>query len=89
MMKSENDIVKTPTDGGIREDIPAKFKEKYQKWKTEMLASDYGRQEWERYESNKNFILTITVSSNEGQGAGTGLYKWNGYGNINSLFHSC
>src|SRR5438552_2322636 len=41
MIESENDIVKTPTDGGIREDIPAKFKEKYQKWKTELLSSDY------------------------------------------------
>ena len=82
MIESENDIVKTPTDGGIREDIPAKFKEKYLKWKTELMSSDYGHQEWERYEANKNFILTITVSGTEGQGAGTGEYKWNDEGEL-------
>src|SRR5690242_12547974 len=51
----KNDVVKTPTDGGIREDIPVKFQEKYQKWKVELLASDYGRAEWEKYSTNKNF----------------------------------
>ena len=53
MIESENDTVKTPVDGGIREDIPIKFKEKYLKWKTELMSSDYGHQEWERYESIK------------------------------------
>jgi len=79
---SKNDVVKTPTDGGIREVIPAKYKQKYQKWKDELLASEYGRGEWERYFSNKNFILTITISGNEGQGAGTGDYKWNDEGEL-------
>ena len=82
MIESENDTVKTPVDGGIREDIPIKFKEKYLKWKTELMSSDYGHQEWERYESNKNFILTITVSGVEGQGAGTGEYRWNDAGEL-------
>lgn len=82
LVTSERDIVKTPTDGGIREDIPVKYQQKYQKWKVELMASDYGRQQWEKYSSNKNFILTITVSSKEGQGAGTGEYKWNDEGEL-------
>jgi len=76
------DVVKTPTDGGIKEDIPAKYQQKYQKWKDELLASDYGREEWEKYANNKNFILTITMSGKEGQGAGTGEYKWNDSGEL-------
>ena len=79
---SFDDIVPTPTDGGIKEIIPLKFQQKYQKWKGELLASDYGRQEWEKYATNKNFILTITISSTEGQGAGTGEYKWNEAGEL-------
>ncbi len=29
--------VATPTDGGIREDIPGKFRAKYDMWKAELL----------------------------------------------------
>ncbi len=79
---SNDDVVPTPEDGGIREIIPVKFREKYQKWKDEMLAGTYGRQEWERYAANKKFILTITVSTGEKQGAGTGEYKWNDSGEL-------
>jgi hypothetical protein len=81
-VRSENDTVPTPSDGGIREVIQTKFQQKYQKWKDEFLTGEYGRQEWEKYSSNKNFILTITVASEEGQGAGTGEYKWNDAGEL-------
>jgi len=66
-----NTIVSKPTDGGIREDIPAKFRDRYAKWKEELLSTDFGRQQWESYANNKNFILTITMSNKRGQGAGT------------------
>ncbi len=69
-------IIKTPTDGGIREDIPAKYREKYAAWKNEFLSTDLGRQQWETYGSNKHFILTITISSKHSQGAGTDKYLW-------------
>jgi len=75
-------IVKTPTDGGIREDIPEKFKERYAKWKEELLATDFGRQQWESYAANKGFILTITMSGKRGQGAGTDQYLWDESGNF-------
>src|SRR5688500_3824102 len=42
-------VIKTLTDGGIKEDIPKKYREKYQKWKTQLLSTDFGRQQWESY----------------------------------------
>src|SRR5262245_3727313 len=42
-------IVKTPTDGGIREDIPGKYHERYERWKSELLSTEVGREQWERY----------------------------------------
>jgi hypothetical protein len=69
-------IIKTPTDGGIREDISAKYKERYEKWKAEFLSTDFGRQQWDNYANNKNFILTITINGSKGKGAGTDKYLW-------------
>jgi hypothetical protein len=69
-------IVKTPTDGGIREEIADKYREKYGKWKEELLSTDFGRQQWEAYANDKGFILTITISDKRGQGAGTDKYLW-------------
>lgn len=80
---SDNDrVVKTPTDGGIVEKIPAKYQERYNKWKTELLSTDFGRAQWDKYANNKNFILEITVSDKENQGAGTGNYQWNEQGEL-------
>ena len=72
--------VKTPTDGGIREDIPDKYKERFEKWKTELLSTEFGRQQWDTYANNKQFILKITVSDERGKGAGTGSYQWDDEG---------
>lgn len=75
-------VVQTPTDGGIVENIPAKYQLRYQKWKTEMLATDFGRLQWEQFSNNKNFVLKISVSNKENQGAGTGDYLWNEQGEL-------
>lgn len=75
-------IVETPTDGGIVENIPLKYLSRYEKWKNELLSTEYGRQQWEKYSQNKNFILKITVSNKENQGAGTGEYEWNPQGEL-------
>jgi hypothetical protein len=79
-----NDIntVEKPTDGGIKEIIPDKFQERYRKWKAEFLSTEPGRQQWESYLNNKHFILTITIVSSEGQGAGTGKYQWDETGQL-------
>jgi hypothetical protein len=72
--------VKTPTDGGIREEIPDKYKDRYERWKTELLSTEFGRQQWDSYANNKQFVLTITVSDDRGKGAGTDKYMWNDEG---------
>lgn len=69
-------VIKTPTDGGIREDIPAKYKDRFERWKTELFSTEIGRQQWDSYASNKGFILTITVSDKKDKGAGTDKYLW-------------
>ena len=75
-------IVKTPTDGGIREDVPVKFKERYEKWKAELLSTEFGRQQWDYYANNKGFILTIKLSGKKDKGAGTENYLWDDMGNF-------
>lgn len=77
-----SDVINTPTDGGIREEILEKFRERFEKWKKEFLASDFGREQWNYYATNKNFILKIKVNTEEGQGAGTSDYLWDENGNL-------
>lgn len=71
-----------PKDGGIRESIPRKFEQRYRKWKDELLASEFGREQWERYASNKNFVLKIVVSNDNERGAATGDYEWTEAGEL-------
>ncbi len=68
--------------GGIREEIPAKYAERYQAWKKEFLATESGRQQWHRYSTDPNLKLTITVSRDNSEGATTGKYKWNESGEL-------
>jgi hypothetical protein len=75
-------VVPTPTDGGIKVDIPDKFKDKFEAWKTELLSTDFGRQQWDQYANNKNFVLTITLSNKKGKGAGTDKYLWDDSGKL-------
>jgi hypothetical protein len=69
-------VIKTPTDGGIRLDIPDKYKDRFAVWKAELLSTDFGRQQWDQYADDKSFILTITISNKKGKGAGTDKYLW-------------
>ena len=62
-------IVDTPTDGGIREEIPAKHRQRFEKWKAELLATEWGREQWNKYTNNRNFALTILVSGSREKGA--------------------
>lgn len=75
-------IVATPTDGGIREDIPKKYLERYEKWKAELLSTEFGRRQWEAYASNKEFVLTIKIDGDKGKGAGTDKFQWDDKGNF-------
>lgn len=73
-------IIKTPADGGIREEIPAKYKARFEKWKAELRATEFGRMQWDNYAKNKNFILTIEVASSRGKGGGTDKFLWDDEG---------
>ena len=75
------EVVATPTDGGIREDIPKKYRDRYEKWKAELLSTEFGRGQWEAYAENKGFVLTIKVSGDKEKGAGTDKFQWNDKGN--------
>ena len=77
-----SNIVETPTNGGIKEIIPKKYLERYNKWKTEFLSTELGRGQWENYANNKQFILKIKVSSDKKQGAKTDDYLWNEAGDF-------
>ncbi|PYS98254.1 MAG: hypothetical protein DMF63_16505 [Acidobacteria bacterium] len=74
-------IVKTPTDGGIKEDVSPKYRERFEKWKSELLATELGRDQWNKYANNKSFVLTIVVSGDR-KGAGTDKYQWNDEGKL-------
>lgn len=75
-------IVKRPTDGGIKEVIPNRYEDRFAKWKAELLSTAFGREQWDRYANNKNFILTVVVKGDYGKGAGTDNFLWDEDGNF-------
>ena len=70
------------TGGGIKEDIPSKYLERYQAWKKEFLSTESGREQWQRYATDPLLKLTITVTRDNAEGATTGKYKWNDNGQL-------
>ena len=68
--------------GGIREDVPAKYMARYQQWKKEFLATETARQQWATYQTNTNFTLTIVVSRDNPEGGSTSNYHWNDAGRL-------
>lgn len=69
-------------DGGIKEDIPDKYLSRYLAWKNDFLSTPAGREQWRLFESNPQFTLTITMSSDNAEGASTGKYRWNQAGKL-------
>jgi hypothetical protein len=70
-------FVPTPRDGGIHEDIPKSYRSRYDRWKAELLSTEFGRTRWQRFAEDKEFRLNIRVSSERGMGAGTDKFEWN------------
>jgi YD repeat-containing protein len=68
--------------GGIREEIPLKYVNRYNEWKEEFLSTDAGRSQWNSYQNNPNFTLNIVVARENAEGATTGKYKWNEAGQL-------
>src|SRR5262244_2571496 len=48
------------TTGGIREEIPDRYKTRYQQWKAEFLSTPIGQAQWEVYARHPHLVLTIT-----------------------------
>ncbi len=69
-------------EGGIKEDIPQKYKARYQQWKTEFLSTELGRSQWATFENNAQVSLTIKMTRENPKGAGTGQYKWDDSGQL-------
>lgn len=75
-------IAARPVDGGIREDIPSKYKDRYEKWKAELLSTPFGREQWDNYANNKAFVLKIVVNGGQKMGAGTDKFVWDDEGQL-------
>ena len=78
----ENYVASPPSANGIREIVPPKYQRRYNEWKAEFLSTEIGRIQWNMYRNHPNFLLTITVSGESTQGAGSGGYKWNKNGDL-------
>jgi hypothetical protein len=67
---------------GIKEIVPQAIRDRYRKWKAELLSTDFGRKQWDHYANNKEFLLTIVVSEKRKYGAGTDDFEWNDAGEL-------
>ena len=76
-----NSVAPVPR-GGLVENVPAKYRERYLAWKNDLLSTESGRVQWETYTSNPRFTLTVVVSEDDRHGAGTGSYKWDDAGQL-------
>ena len=72
----------TSDEGGIKEVIPEKYAGRYQAWKNDFLSTPAGREQWQFFEANPQFTLTITMASENAEGASTGKYRWNQAGQL-------
>ena len=68
--------------GGIREEVPDKYKARYAGWKKEFLSTETGRAQWDTFAKGDRLTLTIMVTRDNAKGAGTGQYKWDDEGRL-------
>ena len=61
---------------GLNEQVPERYRERYDRWREAFLSTDIGRELWRSYACNPDFRLTIAVSENLGHG---GLVKMDDY----------
>ncbi|HSE37385.1 MAG TPA: hypothetical protein VLG74_08800, partial [Blastocatellia bacterium] len=70
------------TGGGIQEEIPKRYNDRYLEWKKEFLASATGRGQWDTYAHHPRLVLTITMSADQRDGARTDKYEWDDSGGL-------
>src|SRR4051794_9095318 len=71
-----NEIADPPTDPGIRVDVSDKYRARFVKWQAELVSTEFGRAQWERYSTNRHFLLVIKVDPDRGMGGGTDKFTW-------------
>jgi hypothetical protein len=79
---SNNSRLPDPVTVGIKEEIPEKYRKRYEEWKKDFLSTENGRQQWEAYTGNSHFLLTIKMTRENRNGAATGSYKWDDSGKL-------
>ena len=67
---------------GIKEVIPAEARQRYERWKLELLSTQFGRDQWNGYANRKDFLLKIVLSDERKYGAGTDDFEWDEQGNL-------
>ena len=75
---SSEAVTDTSACANLKEQIPGKYRGRYDRWKATLLSADIGRQLWLRYACNPAFRLTIIVSKSLDQGGEIKLddYQW-------------
>lgn len=71
-----------PAGKRVRELIPSKYRKRYLKWRSEYLSTAAGREEWQQFNSDPIFRLTITISEEQGEGAVVQQFHWDSYGRL-------
>jgi hypothetical protein len=80
---SDAELISTePSDSHIKELIPAKYKQRYLKWKNEYLSTRSGFSQWQRFALNSDVALTITISTKEAEGARVNAFQWDEKGKL-------
>ncbi len=78
-----SDAITAPLkNGGIREEIPIRYRARFARWKAELLTTRFGKNQWERFANNSNFILKIVVAEERKRGGRTGKYVWDSDGKL-------
>lgn len=72
----------TLSEVGIKEIVPADVRHRYEKWKEELLSTEFGRGQWDQYANNKEFLLKIVISRDRKYGAGTDDFEWDDDGKL-------
>jgi YD repeat-containing protein len=68
--------------GAIKEDVAEKYRKRYEQWRNEFLSTDIGRKQWDEYDRNPRFTLTIAITRDNRNGGATGKYRWDDSGQL-------
>jgi hypothetical protein len=83
LVYADAELISTePSGSHVKELIPAKYKQRYVKWKNEYLSTLSGWSQWQRFALNSDVALTITISTKEAEGARVNAFQWDENGKL-------